>query len=301
MKKPTYSRRTMPASLRRILLYTVMVLTLSYWLIQQLPEHLAAQPAAQQQTTQVSTHLPFGYPVMMQDVPVQLLENRCYDVGYSNERADPLWVSYRLTTQRDGQLIKRPTQFITDTRTQALVVHAHYNRSGYDRGHMAPNKAIGELCDDQAQLETFYLSNIAPQSKALNQRWWERLERVELQHFTQLFPQVWVIDGPVFGANPVKLPHGPVDVPEAFYKIFLAEKQGQWHVLSFLVPQSVEGSEPLSQFRTQLSQIMQATGIDFLPQASDVLKKDLLESQDDPAWQLDEVDLLSPIYGHHKP
>lgn len=247
-------------------------------------------------TSSTTAHdLPTGWPVAIKHDAhhsVQFLSNRCYDVGYSNERANPLWVAYRVADKHDGQIDKRQDRFITDTRTSAKIVHDHYKHSGYDRGHMAPNHAIAAMCDDEAQKETFFMSNITPQSKGLNQRWWERLERAEFSYFTHIFKEVWVIDGPVFGAHPVLLPNGPVQVPEACYKVFVAKKGDQWHVLAFMVDQGVNGDEAFSQYRVSINEIEQRIGFDLLPNLPNELKTKLKQDKTDQIWKLSEVDHL---------
>lgn len=281
-----------------VMLLSAFVLT--YWLTTHLPNQVVT--AVKQFSASGSSEQsmpPFGWPVALDsdaNHKTQFLANKCYFVGYSNHRADPLWVVYKLTAHQDGEVDKRQTKFMTDTRTEAAIVHEHYNRSGYDRGHMAPNYAIGALCDDEAQKQTFLMSNVVPQSKALNQRWWERLERVELSHFTRIFDQVWVIDGPIFSLHPVNLPNGPVQVPEACYKIFVAQRAGTWHVLAFMVDQGVEGSEPLSQYRTNIAAIETRVGFDFLPQLPEAIKNALKQDKEETIWRLDEVDMLPTRY-----
>jgi endonuclease G len=157
---------------------------------------------------------------------------------------------------------------------------------------MAPNHAIAAMCDDEAQKETFYMSNITPQSKGLNQRWWERLERAEFSYFTHIFKEVWVVDGPVFGAHPVLLPNGPVQVPDACYKVFIAHKGDQWHVLAFMVDQGVNGDEAFSQYRVSISEIEQRIGFDLLPNLPNELKTKLKQDKTDQIWKLSEVDHL---------
>jgi endonuclease G, mitochondrial len=286
------------SSLLRVMIYAVIALVISYWLTHQLPASVTATTPAVVLSNEST--LPFGWPVAISDTkmidPIQLLKNKCFDVGYSNARANPLWVTYRLTRHKDEGVDKRQSKFITDTRTSAMIVHEHYNRSGYDRGHMAPNHAIGALCDDEAQKETFLMTNISPQSKSLNQRWWERLERVEFNHFTRIFDKVWVIAGPVFADHPINLPNGPVQLPSEFYKVFLAEKAGQWHVLAFLVDQGVEGKEPLSQYRVSMADVTAKTGFDFLPGVPSELKAQLINNMNDATWKLNEVDLIPTRY-----
>lgn len=283
-------------SLLRIAMIAVLLLITAYWLVKA-TVHSSVDPHPVVLSS--DSPLPTGWPVVAQhdaNHAIQYLHNQCYDVGYSNVRANPLWVAYRVSDHQDGQVDKRQEKFITDTRTSAKIVHEHYNHSGYDRGHMAPNHAIAVMCDDEAQKETFLLSNITPQSKALNQRWWERLERVELSYFTHTFKEVWVIDGPVFGDHPVTLPNGPVQVPDACYKIFIARKADQLHVLAFLADQGVKGDEPLSQYRVSINDIESRVGLDFLASLPDELKHKLQQDKTDTAWNLSDVDHLPARY-----
>lgn len=280
----------------RLLLLAVLAGGLS----QLLPGLRAMSPPPASDPLPQSAEMPHGgWPVVARhdaQHAVQFLHNACYDVGYSNTRANPLWVAYRLHATRDNQVDKRPAKFLTDQRTSVKVVHEHYSRSGYTRGHMAPNHAIGQLCDDQAQQETFLMSNIVPQTQALNSRWWERLERVELNHFTRLFSQVWVIAGPVFAEKPVTLPQSPVQVPSHTYKIFLAQDAERLHVLAFMVDQGVKGSEPLSQYLVSVADIEAATGLSFLtalPPAQQALLKDRIDAA---PWRLADVDALPSRY-----
>lgn len=270
------------------------------WYALQTNKHSGTTAHANTATTH-STNFAGGFPMVANPAivggNVQTLHNLCYHVGYSDSRGNPLWSLYELHQHKDNEVAKRPSKFTMDDRTQAKIVHEHYNRSGYDRGHLAPNHAIGALCSDEAQFETFKMSNIIPQTPNLNQKWWERLERVEFNHFTKQFDQVWVIAGPIFSANPATLPNGSkVQVPEWNYKIHLAQKAGQWHSLAFLVEQGVQGNEPLSQYLSTIAEIEQKTGLSFLPQLPEQTRNPLLHSKGDPAWKLDQIDNLPAKY-----
>jgi endonuclease G len=126
---------------------------------------------------------------------------------------------------------------------------------------MAPNYAIAVCYGPQAQLETFLMSNIIPQRPKLNRQVWERLEQSEIRDYAPRYRQIWVIDGPVF-RRPGRL-RGGEDVPDACYKIIVREKDGQPSILAFIMPQTVRGTEPPSEFLTSVHEIEQETGLDF--------------------------------------
>ncbi len=146
--------------------------------------------------------------------PVIVLTNIGYLSGFCEERRNPAWVSFSINSITIGTLAKRPSKFFTDTRTRSAT-HQDFTNSGYDRGHMAPNYAIGTRYGQEAQRKTFFMSNISPQSRELNQMWWRVLEEKQANDFAVRLERVWVVTGPVFSGAVKKL-HGDVDVPTAF-------------------------------------------------------------------------------------
>ena len=194
--------------------------------------------------------------------PVLVLTNSGYLVGYCEAHRNPAWVGFSISSITVGSTAKRPSKFLTDTRTTSRVAHQDYTGSGYDRGHMAPNYAIGTRYGHEAQRATFLLSNITPQSPDLNRIWWRLLEEKEANDFAVRMERVWVMTGPVFAGEVKKLPSG-VDIPTAFYRIILDEENGQPRVLAFIAPQTVTGHEPLAQFLTSVQEIERQTGLDF--------------------------------------
>ena len=194
--------------------------------------------------------------------PILVLTNSGYLVGYCEAHRNPAWVSFSVSSITVGSTAKRPSKFLTDKRTASPVAHGDYTGTGYDRGHMAPNYAIGTRYGHEAQRETFLMSNITPQAPDLNRIWWRLLEEKEANDFAVRLERVWVMTGPVFAGEVKKLPSG-VDVPTAFFRIILDEENGQPRVLAFIAPQTVTGHEPLSQFLTSVREVERQTGLDF--------------------------------------
>lgn len=214
------------------------------------------------------------------------LENTGYVVGYSETKANPLWVAYRLGPDQ-GHDCPRLSRFPTDSRTQALVTHNDYTNAGYDRGHMAPSHNIGSRYGCPAQDETYRMSNIAPQLAVLNQRPWGGLEVLEAE-YPATFGQVWVITGPIF--DPVwanRLCSG-VEIPVAFYKIMIRETNGTADVLAVILEQNSAPGTRLSALVTTVDEIERRTGIDFLAELPDALENVIEGTRStDNAWRLD--------------
>ncbi|MBE0490519.1 MAG: DNA/RNA non-specific endonuclease [Halomonas sp.] len=234
-----------------------------------------------------------GVPEWQSLTPTSLhrvLRNEGFLVGWSDVRVNPLWVSYRLQAVEDPGAGPRPS-FQRDWRTLWPIGTDHYAGSGYDRGHMAPNYAIAVVHGPEAQLDTFYMSNMSPQRPDLNRRLWQRLEEVVIDHFVPRFGEVQVITGPVFPErfrdnlfNRV----GLVEIPEAFYKI-IAVTEGEPRVLAFLMPQEVRGDEPLDDYLVSVDEIEARTGLNFFPRLPEEVAEVLEGEVVTRGWALEEV------------
>lgn len=234
------------------------------------------------------------------DTWFRIFRNHGFILGYSDLRGNPLWVEYALTpASENGHSLKRPSRFETDWRSINRVSHDSYQKSGYDRGHMAPNYAISRLYGKQGQHDSFLMTNITPQKPNLNQKLWQRLEETEIDVFAKSFGKVWVITGPVFtGAVERLASDWTVEIPDAFYKIYITEATpaAKSVVLAFLVPQTVNGKEPLTQFVTSIDKIEAQTGLDFFADLDDRIENALEAAIDERPWRLQAVSRLPSRY-----
>lgn len=226
--------------------------------------------------------------------------NHGFMVGYSDLRGNPLWVEYALTPIDESvPSLPRPAKFTTDWRAINRITNGSYSKSGYDRGHNAPNYAISHLYGAAGQKDSFLMTNISPQKPKLNRQFWQRLEEVEAKFFTKQADRLWVITGPVFTGSVERLSSSwRVEIPDAFYKIYITEvKDPQTSkVLAFLVPQTVQGNEPLSQFVTSIDHIEAQTGLDFFSHLDDALEDKLEASIAPQAWDLQTVSFTPARY-----
>lgn len=197
---------------------------------------------------------------------LNVLANAGYWVGYDEKMQNPAWSAYRLFLAPDEPIGKRPPGFNTDNRTRARVKSSDYTRSGYDRGHLAPNYAIAHCYGRDAQLETFLMSNITPQRPDLNRKLWRDLEHRVAKRYTKRFGEVWVITGPIYyrPTHVVRLHEHPA-IPDAFFKIVFEEHPYGLRAEAFIIPQNVNGDEPLRPYLVSIDDIETLTGLDFCP------------------------------------
>ncbi|MDB5932456.1 MAG: hypothetical protein JWR60_4163 [Polaromonas sp.] len=95
-----------------------------------------------------------------------------------------------------------------------------YARSGYDRGHMAPN---ADFATRSAQADSFSLANMVPQVHASNAGIWAAIEGAARQLATQE-GELYIISGPAFLGNDLQQV-GRVLVPTHVWKVLYSPKQ----------------------------------------------------------------------------
>jgi endonuclease G len=205
---------------------------------------------------------------------IRQLQNDGFSIGYDTQRRRAAWVAFCLTPVGHFHSMPRP-KFRPDPRLAKLQDLRIYAGSAYERGHMAPNYAISQLYGVHAQRETFYYSNIEPQTPRLNELLWQRLEEIEIDDIAPQVHTLWVVTGPIPAAD-----GGP---PMAFYRIWLAKTHaGHWAMLAFRIPQRVRGDERLDRYIVSVDAIEAATGLNFFSKLPVAAQKSL-ESQPAPA------------------
>ena len=206
-------------------------------------------------------------------------------MGYDDGLPAPRWSSYRVFPYKDVHL-ERPSSFKSDPRTAARVTTSEYVRSGYDRGHLAPNYAISVCYGEEAQKETFLLSNILPQLHALNAGLWKDMEQRIMKRYVARYGTVWVQVGPVF-ASPAAKKVGRVPVPTSFWMVLsdYDEAVGGVRAIAYLVPHEEKWRDTeLTRYVVSIRRVEELTGLDFFPKLPRPAQ-DRLESTPAPrAW-----------------
>lgn len=170
-----------------------------------------------------------------------LLDHKWFKIQYDREYRLPRYVVYTVTaTSLRKKVAKRRDPFRADPQLIAkhlsAVALAEYKDSHYDRGHMAPSADFA--FSQEAQDETFVLSNMAPQKANLNQDAWRRLE-LKVRAWACGEEKVTVITGPILQAGLPKLKSG-LAVPDEFFKIVIDETAPR-KALGFIYNQKDKG------------------------------------------------------------
>ncbi|HQU91582.1 MAG TPA: DNA/RNA non-specific endonuclease, partial [Pyrinomonadaceae bacterium] len=178
------------------------------------------------------------------------------------------WVSWRTTRDDVGNSIPRP-DFRPDPRLPKWynrIGYYDYSGSGYDRGHMVPS--ADRFANPRLNEETFMMSNIVPQTGALNQFPWNDFEMyVRSQAWKKL--DVYQIAGCYGDAGWLK---HKITVPTNCWKIAMIMPRGRTpdkldertRILAVDMP-NIEriDNEKWQRYQTTIREIEQRTGLNI--------------------------------------
>jgi len=135
----------------------------------------------------------------------------------------------------------------------------------WDHGHMAANNAIAKVFGKEAQIATFKMSNMCPQSHRLNGGKWKVLEDKEY-NYSQRFGKLWTICGPIFAKHIRTLKHD-IEVPSAYYKILIRDDGAEPEVLAitfeYFPPAGDDALQYLKNHIATIRELESATGLNF--------------------------------------
>jgi len=196
----------------------------------------------------------------------------CYDVFgvmHSGITRTPLWSAEHLTADNleAARTLSRENSFHPETRlpASARAELADYARSGYDRGHMAPN---GDMPDRNSQHQSFTLANMVPQDGENNRHLWAGIEAVVRKQASKE-GELYVLTGPAFlGSDLRKV--GKVLVPTHLYKVVYSPRQRAGAAF-FVENRATSDYELLS-----IAQLEAKIGINLLPSLGTAQKETML-------------------------
>jgi endonuclease G len=190
---------------------------------------------------------------------------------------------YRLTDRMTHGTNVRMSYFKKDAMLYGEPAsYDDYVGSGYDRGHLVP--ADDMVFNTQAIEETYYMSNVAPQTPNLNRGLWKKIENY-IRHRIIADHSYYIIAGPLLNDQLPKIPNTDISVPFYYYKIVLDIEFPEFKAIAFLVPnRKVSGA--LHQFVVSIDYLERMTGMDFFPLIESCLQEKLESEINLEQWEL---------------
>ena len=214
-----------------------------------------------------------------------LMVNNIYALSYNRDKGIPNWVAWRLTASDFGKA-NRQNDFRPDERLPQNWTHVmpnDYSRSGYDRGHLCPSADRSN--SEESNSETFLMTNMTPQTHALNAGPWEKLETYS-RSMVRRDTTLYIIAGQYGEKEKLK---NKVSVPTNFWKIIVvlpangnvSAINANTRIIAVDMPNNEEvGNENWRKYRTTVKNIEQKTGYNFFSNTADNLRN-MLKSKVD--------------------
>ena len=224
---------------------------------------------------------------------LRVLDRGEFLVGWSDRLRHPVWCAYHVTREAKFDVGTRPG-FRKDRSVAAAPSPSDYTRSGYDRGHMVPNYAIVTRFGEEARRRTFLMTNIAPQTPALNRGVWRELEHRIADLWTARYGEIWVVVGCISSGNET-VSGTNIDVPNAFYQVILAQEGMDVRVLATVFDQDVAWGAWAARSIVSVDELEKMTGLDFNPDLPAFIQDPLEADLPTRLWPIRFRDLFSMV------
>ena len=207
---------------------------------------------------------------------IRVLDRGEFQIGWSDKLRHPVWCAYHVVRDARYENTNRPG-FTKDRSVPRAPSPSDYTKTGYDRGHMAPNYAILTRYGQDEQKKTFKMTNVAPQTPALNRGVWRNVEHRIADLWTARYGEIWVVVGCIPG-NGETLSGTDIDVPTDYYQVIIAQEGMDVRAVAMLFSQQVSWNEWAARNIITIDELENLTGLDFNPEMPSFIQ-DPLESE----------------------
>ena len=226
---------------------------------------------------------------------IRVFDRGDFIVGWSDKLRHPVWCAYHVTREALYDAGKRPN-FNKDRGIERCPAATAYERCGYDRGHMVPNYAMATRYGSEVQKRTFLMSNIAPQSPALNRGVWRQVEHRIADLWTARYGEIWVIVGCISGDRGGETLSGTdIDVPGKYYQLVVAQEGMDIRAFAVVFDQSVAWNAWPTRHLVTIDELETMTGLDFLPDLPQFIQEPLEAELPSRLWPIRKWDIFKQI------
>jgi endonuclease G len=178
------------------------------------------------------------------------------------------WVAYHVTTdtisgpsrsrnwKSDPALNAANTLEPADYKDAYATIHT-------DRGHQVP---LGSFSNTDDWELTNYLSNITPQSSALNQGPWVKLETA-VRNYVKTGHDVYVITGPLYESYFATLPQADEShtIPSGYFKVVAEQQDDRVYASAFIMEQGAGRSDDYCAAEVSVNEVESRSGLNVMP------------------------------------
>lgn len=214
---------------------------------------------------------------------------RNWSFGWSQEHLVSVWVAYPLCKLYTNSGTDRTNEWNYDPLLGMEKSSAPFGGYGgsYARGHQIPS--ADRLCCREANVQTFYGTNMTPQLNGHNEGVWATLEGA-VRNWANTSDTTYVVTGCVVKGSTKKTVDSDgksMTVPVAYYKALIRYHKSstisQWAGAAFYTEHKDYGNVSLKALSMSIDELEEITGLDFfvnLPERVGEAKAAELEAQD---------------------
>lgn len=176
-------------------------------------------------------------PAYSNKFSLQVVYHTAYTTSYDKKHKIPNWVAWRLLGSNvENKQVSRGdyNSFTPDPNVLDCPDVNSYKYSGYDRGHMCP--AADNAWDIKIYKESFYMTNICPQTPELNQKSWDKLEN-RCRIWARKYKEIYIVCGPIIPKR-VTRRIGNITIPREFFKAIMRIEKGNYYMIGYLFEQN---------------------------------------------------------------
>ena len=210
----------------------------------------------------------------------EVVHHSYYSLSYLEEHEQAEWVFYMLTPEMVNGEEDRTNDFREDplvsTGSAAL---SDYVGSGYDRGHLAPAKAMS--LNKTSMSESFFMSNMSPQSISCNRGKWKSLE-TKVREWVNNKDTLYIASGAILKDSIGSIGANKVTIPSSYYKV-IYDPYPNPRMIAFIMPNR-KMDESIDYYVVSVDKVEMLTNIDFYSILPDKIENSLEIESDYSLW-----------------
>ena len=218
-----------------------------------------------------------------------------YSLEYSYKYKHSYWIVYRFDNTTGGN-VGRNEAYKPDPElpSQYAAKHNDYTNSGYTRGHLCASS--DRQYSKEANQQTFYMSNISPQSgNGFNQSgsaWNTGEDKVQAwgYNISRSTDTLYVVKGGTIGEGMIKgYIKNEIAIPKYFFMAVLFRSGDNYKAIGFYMPHENLKDDPdkkdPKKYLMSIDALEQETGIDFFHNLPDNIENTVEATYNVNDWQ----------------
>ena len=202
--------------------------------------------------------------------------------NYWSQQTDNEWAMLNLQNYGYADPFQPDPDLPKEVRTEL----SDYKGSGYSRGHICAS--ADRLNSMEANEQTFYLSNMMPQTSKLNEGTWANMEnQVRKWNDKKYRETLYVVKGGTIDDQHLLSPtRTGLVVPEYFFMGIVSQMGNKYRGIAFILEHNnptKNGTSPKNYVFT-IDQLEQLTGIDFFCNLPDDIENEVESTVDRSFW-----------------